>query len=208
MDFINENDYQLATKSENPEEKCSICECLMNAKGVTFCYAFEQSLAKNKPRFHPKKNYNCKLFHGTADYYEDRYKRTGCEPPDGIGYGMSIIYYEEALVKGVDPNTYPAYQSALKENNDYYEEQEIDNALAREMRGMDNDEFAEHDLILKNASKEEKSKILKRLREKDEGREKDEDWDDPGSYASCGDWEDEPENCFDCADDECPMNKG
>jgi len=35
-----------------------------------------------------------------------------------------------------------------------------------------------------------------------------EDWDDPGMYACCSDWEDEPENCYHCADDECPMNKG
>lgn len=34
-----------------------------------------------------------------------------------------------------------------------------------------------------------------------------EDWDDPNTYANCSDWEDEPENCFHCADDECPMNK-
>ena len=34
-----------------------------------------------------------------------------------------------------------------------------------------------------------------------------EEWDDPDTYACCGDWEDEPENCYHCADDECPMNK-
>ena len=34
-----------------------------------------------------------------------------------------------------------------------------------------------------------------------------EEWDDPGSYACCSDWEDEPESCYHCADDECPMNR-
>jgi len=32
------------------------------------------------------------------------------------------------------------------------------------------------------------------------------DWNDPNAYAHCSDWEDEPENCYSCADDECPMN--
>jgi len=32
--------------------------------------------------------------------------------------------------------------------------------------------------------------------------------DDPNTYARCSDWEDEPENCYHCADDDCPMNKG
>ena len=35
-----------------------------------------------------------------------------------------------------------------------------------------------------------------------------EEWDDPNTYARCSDWEDEPENCYHCADDECPKNKG
>jgi hypothetical protein len=35
-----------------------------------------------------------------------------------------------------------------------------------------------------------------------------EEWDDPNTYAHCSDWEDEQENCYSCADDECPMNKG
>ena len=32
-------------------------------------------------------------------------------------------------------------------------------------------------------------------------------WDDPSFYAHCSDWEDEPDNCYNCADDECPLNK-
>ncbi len=34
------------------------------------------------------------------------------------------------------------------------------------------------------------------------------EWDDPSTYAHCSDWEDEPENCSCCADDECPLNRG
>ncbi len=34
-----------------------------------------------------------------------------------------------------------------------------------------------------------------------------EEYDDPSSNAHCGDWEDEPENCACCADDECPLNR-
>ena len=34
-----------------------------------------------------------------------------------------------------------------------------------------------------------------------------EEWDDPNTYARCSDWEDEPEHCDCCADDECLMNK-
>ena len=33
------------------------------------------------------------------------------------------------------------------------------------------------------------------------------EWDDPSTYAHCSDWEDEPNSCALCADDECPMNK-
>jgi len=33
------------------------------------------------------------------------------------------------------------------------------------------------------------------------------EWDDPNMYAHCSDWEDEPESCFHCADDDCPMNQ-
>jgi hypothetical protein len=36
----------------------------------------------------------------------------------------------------------------------------------------------------------------------------DEEWDDPNTYAHCSDWKDEPENCFSCADDDCPLNQG
>lgn len=39
-----------------------------------------------------------------------------------------------------------------------------------------------------------------------EDDDKEGDWDDPNAYAHCSDWEDEPENCYSCADDECPMN--
>jgi hypothetical protein len=209
MDFIKEYDYQLASDSENPNEKCSDCECLMIAKNVLFCYVYEQSLLKNKSEFHPKKNYNCKMFSGTPEYYE----RTGYEPPDidGIGYGMEIVCYEEALIKGVDPKTDSAYINALKESNDYYAEQEIDKELRKKMRKLDEYEFEKLEHLLENASKEEKSKILEKLRERekheDNDEEDEEDWDDPNSYANCSDWEDEPENCFNCADDECPMNK-
>ena len=40
--------------------------------------------------------------------------------------------------------------------------------------------------------------------DEDDGEE---DFDDPSTYAHCSDWEDEPDNCACCADDECPMNK-
>jgi len=34
-----------------------------------------------------------------------------------------------------------------------------------------------------------------------------EDGDDPNTFAHCSDWEDEPEICYHCADEECPLNK-
>ena len=40
-----------------------------------------------------------------------------------------------------------------------------------------------------------------------EEENEDDDWDDPSTYAHCGDWEDEPENCAFCADDDCPLNR-
>jgi hypothetical protein len=33
-----------------------------------------------------------------------------------------------------------------------------------------------------------------------------EDYDDPGTYAHCSDWEDSPEECYHCGDDDCPLN--
>ena len=41
----------------------------------------------------------------------------------------------------------------------------------------------------------------------DDGYYSDENDNDPSTYAHCGDWEDEPENCSFCADDECPLNR-
>ncbi|WP_294428595.1 hypothetical protein [uncultured Treponema sp.] len=37
--------------------------------------------------------------------------------------------------------------------------------------------------------------------------EENEEWDDPSFGACCMDYEDEPEKCCHCADDECPMNR-
>ena len=56
----------------------------------------------------------------------------------------------------------------------------------------------------------EYSESLERLEQKPVHRKLDysNEWDDPNTYANCSDWEDEPENCYSCADDECPMNKG
>ena len=50
--------------------------------------------------------------------------------------------------------------------------------------------------------------LIRKNMEKNNFEEDMEDWDDPNTYANCSDWEDEPENCYHCADDECPMNKG
>ena len=44
--------------------------------------------------------------------------------------------------------------------------------------------------------------------EEEEDDDDGDDGDGPSTYAHCGDWEDEPENCASCADDECPLNKG
>lgn len=41
----------------------------------------------------------------------------------------------------------------------------------------------------------------------DEDDDENEEFDDPSTYAHCGDWKDEPENCGFCADDECPLNR-
>ncbi len=41
----------------------------------------------------------------------------------------------------------------------------------------------------------------------DEEDDENEEFDDPCTYAHCGDWKDEPENCGFCADDECPLNR-
>ena len=32
--------------------------------------------------------------------------------------------------------------------------------------------------------------------------------DDPSTYARCSDWEDDPNSCSLCGDDECPLNRG
>ena len=41
----------------------------------------------------------------------------------------------------------------------------------------------------------------------EEDDDENEEFDDPSLYAHCGDWEDKPENCAFCADDECPLNR-
>ena len=41
----------------------------------------------------------------------------------------------------------------------------------------------------------------------EEEDEEDEVYDDPSTYAHCGDWEDAPGNCASCPDDECPLNR-
>ena len=51
------------------------------------------------------------------------------------------------------------------------------------------------------------SDVQEEENEDDHWDEEDDDWDDPSTYAHCGDWEDEPENCAFCADDDCPLNR-
>lgn len=75
------------------------------------------------------------------------------------------------------------------------------NALKKGKNPEDNDEYRK---VLKEQN--EQNNNMRNLRNT-EIKEDFEDWDDPNSYANCSDWEDEPESCFQCADDECPMNR-
>jgi len=153
--FIRFQNYQRASQSENPTEKCKDCSFLFVFKGKTRCYVYEQQRFKDKMEFHPRRDFNCSLFDDTGACAE------------------SIFYYQKALANRDDPLNDTEYQKALKEENDYYETIRITEQKFRSRQDLDNDE-----------------------------------WDDPNTYARCSDWEDEPENCYCCADDECPMNKG
>lgn len=154
--FINFQNYQRASHSENSDETCKDCTALFTFKGKTRCYAYEQQRFKDKNlEFHPRRDFNCNIFEASHSFDDE------------------IHYYIKALIKGIDPENDADYQKVLKEKNDYY------NSL--------------HNL--------EKTKINVQTDDI-------EDWDDPNTYANCSDWEDESENCYHCADDECPMNKG
>jgi len=82
-------------------------------------------------------------------------------------------------------NSIEAFIEALKRGND----PQKDDAYLQVLKN-ENEAYAE---LQKKGKNRQKNKI--------------EEWDDPNSYANCSDWEDEPDNCFSCADDECPMNK-
>ena len=152
--YIYFQQYQRASQSEYPGDKCKDCTALFTFRNKTRCYAYELQRFKNMDiEFNPRRDHNCNLFDNEHSFDNE------------------IDAYRKALVKGNDPQSDVYYQQVLKEENEKFD-------MLQDLK--------------KNKIKEEDI----------------EDWDDPDTYASCSDWEDEPENCYHCADDECPMNKG
>ena len=151
--YIHFQNYQRASQSESPDEKCKYCTALFTFRKKTRCYAYEQQRFKDiNIVFNPQRDYNCNLFENEHSFDNE------------------IDVYKKALAKGIDPQNDMDYQRVLKEEN-------------------------------------EKFDMLQNLEKFNFKEKKLEDWDDPNTYANCSDWEDEPENCYHCADDECPMNK-
>jgi hypothetical protein len=152
--YIYFQNYQRASQSENPDEKCKNCTALFTFRHKTRCYAYEQQRFKNvNIEFNPRRDYNCNFFENEHSFNNE------------------IDVYKKALAKGIDPQNDIEYQKVLKEENDNFDV----------LQNFEKNNFKEEDIEV---------------------------WDEPDTYANCGDWEDEPENCYHCADDECPMNKG
>lgn len=102
--FIYFHNYQRASQSENPDEKCNNCIALFTFKGKTHCYVYEQQRFKDENlEFHPRRDFNCNLFDNTNSFVNE------------------INYYLKALTKGVDPENDAEYKKVLKEENDYYD---------------------------------------------------------------------------------------
>jgi len=153
-DFIYSEDYQKASLSECPDNKCKDCGAFFTFENRTRCYVYEQQRFKDVGiEFNPRQDYNCNYFNKEWLF-------------DNI-----IAVYKKALAKGIDPNNDIDYQSALEEDNKNFE-------------------------------------ILQKLEKETCAEEDEEDWNDPSLYANCSDWEVEPENCYHCSEDECPMNRG
>jgi hypothetical protein len=151
--YIYSQNYESASQSENPNEKCNDCTAFFIFKDKTRCYVYEQRRFKDMDiEFNPQRDHNCNSF-------ENEYS-----------FANEIDAYRKALAKEIDPQNDREYQKVLKEENDNFD-------------------------MLQNCGKNS-------YEEDDE-----EEWDDPSTYASCSDWEDEPENCYHCADDECPMSQ-
>jgi hypothetical protein len=158
--YIYSQNYESASQSENPDEKCNDCTALFIFKNKTRCYVYEQQRFKDmNVEFNPQRDHNCNLFENEHSFDNE------------------IDAYQKALAKEIDPQNDREYQKVLKEENDNFD-------------------------MLQNFGKNNYEEDDNNYEEDDE-----EDWNDPSTYAHCGDWEDEPENCYHCADDECLMNK-
>jgi hypothetical protein len=115
-------------------------------------------------------------------YEQQRYKDMNIEFNPQRDCNCDIFENEHSFNDEID-----AYKKALAKGIDPQNDIEYQNVLKEE-----NDNYDRLQNLERNNHKEDDL----------------EDENDPNLYANCSDWEDEPENCYHCGDDECPMNKG
>ena len=83
---------------------------------------------------------------------------------------------------------------------------EIEHFIKALKKGVDPHTDDEYCKALKEAN--DYAELLYNMEKENKKCNDDNEGDDPNTYAHCYDWEDEPENCMCCADDDCPLNKG
>ena len=101
--YIHLQNYQKASQSENPDEKCKNCTALFTFKKKTRCYAYEQQRFKDMNYdFNPRRDFNCDLFEEEHSFENE------------------IIAYRKALAKRIDPQKDIVYQNVLRKENDKF----------------------------------------------------------------------------------------
>jgi hypothetical protein len=162
---------------------------------------------------------NTRKRNSVEDYiYNQNYQRASqSENPDKKCKDCTALFtfknktrcyaYEQQRFKDMDIEFNPRrdYNCNLFENEHSFENV-IDVYRKALTKGIDPNNDIDYQRVLKEEN--DKFEVLQNLEKNNFKEEYTEAWDDPNSYAKCSDWEDEPENCYHCADDGCPMNKG
>ena len=117
--------------------------------------------------------------------------------------------YEQQLCndKGIIFHPRRDYNCKLFTENDIFS-REIEYYVKALKNGIDPKNDAEYCNVLKEANDYSDLLTEEENRNRKSKKSVDDEWDDPNTYAHCSDWEDEPDNCMLCADDDCPLNKG
>ena len=148
-------------------------------------------------------------------YFNNYRKASQSESPDEKCKNCSFLFTFKGKTR-----CYAYEQQRFKDKNVFHPRRDFNCVFFDNTGTFDNIISIYRKALAKRSDPENDPDYQKQLKEENESindipkhgvaiRESDEleDWNDPHTYACCSDWEDEPKNCYHCADDECPMNK-